>query len=440
MCEPSQGAKPLILLMGNVDREGVLSAISQSGRWYKRKVLHSSPSNWQSVVDILRTTKVSAALMLLTPQTYRYVVDADYADVRELLFSHLADVPHAVFIHENLFHGTRDGELANAFDYPAEGQRKNVSKLLKKHDVNVVTYQRNSEVTLLAVEFLSHVETGLMLRLYVPNNQLWANETDRLLELFRDYLTRIANIDVRLDETRTKSGVIYELRGDPNGTVALSDEFKDFSEFMNLCTTDPSRAELILQHKDVSQANITQILTRYGKEARRLQVDMRQDREQKVLRIRHRLESELMDAMPTDVDLAAIGALVERTIPSVVGPHSLLQLSAPTNTFAANNLTLNVNPQYVQTVHGIVAQEIFGDVDLNQNDQELLRLFAKYGAQQQTDLDSALRELKDESAPKPGRLTAKQKIGKFLGAIGSKATDIGLDILKAYIQKQALGP
>jgi hypothetical protein len=67
-------------------------------------------------------------------------------------------------------------------------------------------------------------------------------------------------------------------------------------------------------------------------------------------------------------------------------------------------------------------------------------LFAEYGEQRQADLVSALRELKDESVPKPGRLTAKQKIGKFLGTVAAKATGIGIDILKAYVQKQVLGP
>ena len=253
MGEPSQGDKPLILLMGNVDREGILSTIAESGRWYKRKVLHSMPSNWQSVVDILRQSTVSAALVQLTPLTYRYIVDNDYATVSEHLFEHLAEVPHAVFIHDDLYHGTRDSELSDEIDYPTEVERKSVYALLTKYRVNVVTYQKNFEVTLLAVEFLGHVETGLMLRLYVPNNQLWANETNRLLELFRDFLTRIAKIDVRLDETRTKSGVIYELRGDPSGSVELSDKFQEFSDFMSLCTTDPSKAELILLDKHVSQ-------------------------------------------------------------------------------------------------------------------------------------------------------------------------------------------
>lgn len=438
--EPSQGDKPLVLLLGNVDREGILSAISQSGRWYKRKVLDSSSSNWQQIINIFTESKVSAALLLLSPRTYKIIVDDDYASQREILFQQLANVPHVVFIHDDLFNGTRDCELSEEYTYPVDEQRQNVNSLLFNHSINIITYQKNSEVTLLATKFLNDCETGLMLRLYVPNNQLWAKQTDRLLELFRDYLTRVADIDVRLDETRTKAGVIYELHGDPTGSVELSNEFTNFSDFMKLCTSDPSRAEAILRDKHINQEKITEILTRYAKEVRRLQVDMKQDREQKVLRIRHRLEAELVDEMPTNVELAMIETLIEQTIPSNVGAFSPLQFNLNSTFGAARNLTLNVNPQFVNTVHGIVAQEISGDFDLNDHDQELLKLFAQYGAQRQGELVSALRELKDESAPKPGKLTAKQKIGRFLGAIASKATDIGVNVLKAYIQKQVVGP
>jgi hypothetical protein len=390
-------------------------------------------------VDIFKNSAVSAALVQLTPETYRYIVDESYATVSELLFKGLAEVPHAVYIHDDLYHGTRDGELSDEIDYPTEVQRKAVFDLLAQHRLNVVTYRRNSEVTVMAVEFLGHVETGLMLRMYVPNNQLWANETGRFLDLFRDYLTSIRKVDVRLDETRTKSGVIYELRGDPDGSVELSNEVREFSDFMRLCTTQPFKAELILQGKDLSQNNITEILTRYAKEERRLHVDMRQDWETRRLRIRHRLESELIDAMPADVDNETIRAIMEHGIPSLAEPYSPQLLSGPRTAISANNLTLNVNPQFIRAAHSIIAQEISGDVCLNENDQELLELFAKYGSQGQPELVAALRELKDGSAPTPGRLTAKQKIGKFLGTLTSTATHMGIEVLKEYIQKMVLG-
>ena len=160
MTEASQDDKPLVVLIGNVDREGVLSAIAQSGRWYKRKDLHSMPANWQSIVDILTQSSVSAALMQMTPFTYRYIVHEDYASIREQLFEHLAEVPHSVFIHDDLFHGTREGELSEEFDYPTEDQRKSVCALLDRYGINVVTYQKNSEVTLLVLSFLATLKPG----------------------------------------------------------------------------------------------------------------------------------------------------------------------------------------------------------------------------------------------------------------------------------------
>src|SRR5690606_6164545 len=117
-------------------------------------------------------------LLQLTPRTYQVIVDDDYAVLRESLFEHVAEVPHAVFIHDNLFNGTPQVDLSDDFDYPTPQERHNVGALLAKHGINVIIYQKNSEITLLASEFLGHVETGLMLRMYVPNNQLWANETD----------------------------------------------------------------------------------------------------------------------------------------------------------------------------------------------------------------------------------------------------------------------
>jgi hypothetical protein len=198
-----------------------------------------------------------------------------------------------------------------------------------------------------------------------------------------------------------------------------------------------TQAELILHDREIAQAEVIQILTRYAKESRRLQIDMRQEREQKVLSIRHRLESELIDVLPSTCTIESLGLLVDAAVPAILGPRMPLLISgSPT---ANQTMTVNINPQFVNTVNGIVAQEISGDVSLTESDRELFRLFAKYAKDQQAELVSALRELNDESAPKPGRLTAKQKIGKFLLAVGSKTTDVAVGILQSYIEKKMLG-
>ncbi len=320
---------------------------------------------------------------------------------------------------------------------PKDEVRQAVNEFLDKHSLNVSTYKKNSEVTVLAQTFLLQCETGLLLRLYVPNSQLWASETDKILQLFRDYLTRVACVNVRLDETRTSSGVIYELHDDPNRTIDISTEFEEFSHFIDLCVSDLEQAQLILQDRNIAKNDVMQILKRYAKEARRLQVDMRHEREQKVLNIRHRLESELLDTLPSGFAIESLRHLVDAAVPTVLGPRTPLLISdtAP-NT---QNLTVNINPQFVETVNGVIAQEISGDVALNQNDLQLFRLFAEFAGEQHAELVSALRELNDESAPKPGRLTAKQKIKKFLLAVGSKATNVGVGVLQTYIEKKMLG-
>jgi hypothetical protein len=433
----------VVLLIGNVDHEGVRSVLFQTGRQYKKKVLHSKPENWQSIIDLIDSRSVSTVLVKLTDYAYELLAHPDYSSIGKALLTRIATLPHVIYVFEGLYTGEVDdqseneNEWARLFTKPKEEVRILVNGLLDDHRLNVSTYNRNSEVTVLAQAFLSQCETGLLLRLYVPNAQLWARETDKILQLFRDYLTRVARVNVRLDETRTPSGVIYELHDDPNRTVDISTEFEEFSHFVNLCASDMTQAELILHDREIAQAEVIQILTRYAKESRRLQIDMRQEREQKVLSIRHRLESELIDVLPSTCTIESLGLLVDAAVPAILGPR--MPLLIPGSPTANQTMTVNINPQFVNTVNGIVAQEISGDVSLTESDRELFRLFAKYAKYQQAELVSALRELNDESAPKPGRLTAKQKIGKFLLAVGSKTTDVAVGILQSYIEKKMLG-
>ena len=170
---------------------------------------------------------------------------------------------------------------------------------------------------------------------------------------------------------------------------------------------------------------------------------MKHDREQKILRIRQRLESELVDFVPSNIDAATMEHLVDSAVPRVLQHRTSSPVESPgfeaTETATAQNLMLNINPQFIETINGVVAQEITGDVSHNENDHKLLALFTKYAGAQQSDLISAIRELADTSAPKPGRLAAKQRIKQFLLSLGTKAGDVTIDVLKSYIEKKMLG-
>ena len=444
---------PLVLLIGSIDHEGVRSLLSQSGRLYKKKILHSKPRNWQEMADFFESHSITTVLVKLTSRSYNLIADSEYSAVAEKLFSRIALVPHAIYIYEGLYTGVADPsaddvdenesedmyvELDQYFGTPAESVRLSVNDFLKRHSLTITTYTRNSEVTILAQAFLSHSESGLLLRLYIPNAQLWSTETDKLLQLFREYLIRVTSVKVRMDETRTSVGVIYELHGDPIQPIDVSSEFEEFAQFMNLCVADSDQAERFLRERGVASKDVLQLLTRYAKESKRLHVDMRYEREQRVSQIRHRLESELLDTVPGNISLDIVAQLVDAAVPTVLGP-SVPLLFSNQGKGSPGQLTININPQIVGTVNGIVAQEVSGDLSQTTNDQELLRLFAEFAGKQHADLVSALRELSDQEAPVSGRLSAKQKIKSFLLSLGSTAGEVAAGVLQTYLEKKMLG-
>lgn len=237
--------------------------------------------------------------------------------------------------------------------------------------------------------------------------------------------------------------MIYELYGSATQESApLQGQFEEFSEFLNLCVTSPENAEAILRQHQISDAEVIHVLSRYAKEARRIQVDLKHEREQKVLIVRQRLESELVDRIPGGVSSEAIESLIDLVIPRVLQhrvPTIVNRVAFSVIEQVPTSMTVNINPQFVRTVNAVVAREISGDLSFNDSDDKLLRLFAEYAGEQHSQLVSALRELKDESVPDPSRMTAKQKILSFLRVIGTKTADVAVGILQSYIEKKMLG-
>jgi hypothetical protein len=294
-------------------------------------------------------------------------------------------------------------------------------------------------VTVLAGEFICDTEQGLLFRVYVPAARLWANEVDRLLQLFRDHLAKTGRTAVRLDQFRTEHGIAYEFHGAASPREsALSEQFQEFSHLLDLCISSPAEAEALLREKAVEQRDILEIVTRYSKEARRMRVDLKQDRERKLLSIRHRLESELTDASVM-TNWSDIATLVERTVPydsEISSAYMIDQRALRLSASDAKSLTININPRVIEKLDGIVISEIRGNLNLSSSDQELLELIQKHGQSQATELASAVHELSDEQIPKARRLGAKQKLKAFLYKVSSTVGDVGAKVLEAYIEKK----
>lgn len=432
--------KPLVLLLGGVAHEGVLSALETSGRQYKIKYLQSRPKNWEMILQCFHDYTIECVVMKLNAPTITLMAHPEYNIVRESLFSKIGGVPNVVFLFEQILSGDfKSGEREEWRHQPSAESRTAALSLLEKHKIRVMPYRRNAEVTTMAASFLDETEKHLVFRLYVPHGRLWSNESDKLLQLFRDYLAKVASITVRLDQFRTARGVIYRFHSEePASAATIGKEFSDFTRFIDLCASDTAAAELMLKNKEVDPKEVMSILSRYAKEAKRLSVDLKHEREQKLLSIRQRLESELVDCIPGEIDWAAISSLVNLAVPQVNGVHGAIAVDQESMRipYHPSNITINVNPQIVDTVNGIVAQEISGDQHFGPEAQQLLELVKKYGGSEAQDLASSVHELEDSSAPKPGRFNAKQKLKKFLFAVIEKTGDVAAGVLESYIENK----
>lgn len=431
--------KPLILLLGKVNHEGVLSKLQASNRQYKSKFLESKVKNWESILKYFDDYVIDAVLIKLTPHVITLMASNEYKYVRVKLFKKIGKVSNILFVYEDLLSG--EFETHSWIDQPSEEDRNLIFEMLSEHGINVLPYKRNSEVTVMAETFLTETEQNLIFRLYVPTGRLWSNESDKLIQLFRDYLAKVASIKVRLDQYRTDKGVIYEIHSEEvELSAGIDAEFSEFTQFMDLCVADPSAAENMLKEKSVKQKDLMGILSRYSKEAKRLNVDLKHEREQKILSIKHRLESELVDTIPGATDWSSIDAMVNMAVPALSGSKVAIAVDQEPTMLVGNsshsNITVNVNPQIINTVNGVIAQEIRGDQTIGVEAQQLLGLINKYGGVASQDLASSVHELEDKSAPKSGRFNAKQKLKKFLIEVSKKTGDVAMGVLQSYIEKQ----
>jgi hypothetical protein len=458
--------EPLVLLLGNVDHEGVTSALKLGGGQYKKKVLNSRPENWESIIEIFNEFTVRAVIVKLNAHVYDLIAHPGYTDVAARLFARVSTSRHAVFVFEDLLsgqasnHKKRSSYIRQKMDFddsdledldfygrhfgmyqPAVNVLTNANEMLASHRLNLIPYKTNAEITVAATQVLKEYLEGLLFRLYVPANRLWATEVDRLLQLFRDYLLKTGRKGIRLDQIRTDHGISYEFHGDDAPAASsLSDDFQDFSRFMDLCVSNPKEAEVLLQQKTVDPREIAGILTRYSKEAKRLQVDLKQDRERKLLSIRHRLESDLADALPDSADWQMIDRLVASTIPEAfnIAGITLLNrgLHTPSNSAEHTQLTINLNPQIINKVNGVVAREILGDVSTSAESEALLDLIRKHADSRSLELIDAAQTLSDRAMPRAKRLTSAQKLKGFVFSLGEKLGPVARDLATAYIEKK----
>jgi len=441
--------RKMVLFIGNADSEGVTAQLRTVGTYYKRKMLESKPENWDAIVDLFHDYEVSSVVVKLTISSFYVLSDSSYKEVRERLLKEVSAKPSLFLVHESILAGKHreyeyDSELPEPlyemhpdFVPPPKEIRQEVLDLLMSYGFEVVPYQKNVELVVLASSFVERHESNLIFRMYIPSERMWANEAEKLFQLFRDYLQRVSGLDVRHEQYRTSQGLIYEFYGGGNiDSSQLPAKFSEFSSFMEMCASNPQGAQDLLASSHLNKVEVFNIVERYSKEARRLHVDIRQERERRLLSIKHSLEAELVEYVRSAKDWTLVNQLIEDAVPSANSVLSSLSIDSRPARDVAANITVNINPQIIDKVQGVVAQQILGDQHLGPDAKQLLDAIEEFAGDRKTMLASAVHELGDKSARQEDRIAAKQRLKGFVYSVAGKLGDVAAGVLQSYIESK----
>jgi hypothetical protein len=433
------------------------------------KNLSSGEGNWKEITRLARADACIGVVAVLRDHTYnRLASDLSPSpeglylsiygigqEVIDGLLSAIANKPHLVFVHEAVLAGAAiyDGsEIPTAPDGPQwevgdewtvasarsffgdidERVRVRANQRLSDAGITLTPYRRNAEFSMLAVAFIEDQLSNLLFRVYVPSGRLFENESEELLRLFHDWLTSVRGRNVRRAGYRTAKGRVIEFfaehRDDPR---TFSDELHQFQEFLSVVER-PDQAEALLVTLGLARNEAQDVVARYAKSARRLRVDLRQEREKRTLALRHELESDLTDsAMSANPEL--VRAAVDQLVPFT---SDVLNISLPSPD-ASTGTHVVINQQFIEHAEGLVAQNIAGDAVTNPQGQQIQALIGRFAERsEQEKLQAALHELLDSSAPDSGRLGAKQRLKAFLISLGGKTGQVGLNALQAWVEHQ----
>lgn len=437
------------LFLGASDTEIALGKLRAAGLPHRKKLLVSPPENWDSIIEVLGHPSLKGVIAAVTGYEYQLIVEPAYQERAKRMLESLSRVPHILIVHESTLTGSSYASDAaddthsylnylvhrDRFRGGDDDVRAMVNELFEQHGLSVMPYRNGAEMSSLMVSFIEDNERDLLFRVYIPSGRLYALEADRLLSLFRDWLGQVGRHSVRQDGYRTAAGQVYEFFGDGSlDRHEVSREFDNFSDFLTLCIDDPKAATDQLARTGIDSLTGEQLVSRYGRDVRRIHLDLRHSREARLLALRHSLESELLDST-IPPGQAPLQALLERLVPAATGvkPEQILTPSRP---LTATQLTLNVHQQFISRVEGHVTQNIRGTMHLGADAKEILALIERFGGNDANDLESALHELEDSASRPADRFTARQRLKAFLIRIQGHVETAALAVLQRYVESK----
>lgn len=450
------------LILGGISRGAIQTSLRTQDYYIYNKILNSSVRNWESICKLIENDKNNEFIILgkLTEYVLYQMCLPEYEQVVDRLISLIHSKKHILFVYKNNLLGNFSAYEAseNEVDYnkltdeelyyqpyklsdwlrwkgiddSCDNYLYKVKKLTNKinNELNVLPYEKIIDIEISGQNFVEYLTEGLLFRIFVSNNRIWSNEFDRFIVLFKDYAANISNVKLKIIQDRLDSGIVCSLYSKEENITEdrLNSLFKEFSSFMDICASNPQEATRIINQLENSDNTKHQIIQKYIKEAQRLLLDIKQEREQKIMAIKHRLESELQEY--------ELSSELNNYVNNVVSnPKFDSILLGGTN---EKQYEIGKQPIYINHVDKIIYQELNGNINLSSEDETLIEIINKYSSSlsEISALKTALFELKDKGVSKEHKRSAWQKLYGFLGKAGSKIGDVGVSLLSKYLEQR----
>ena len=301
-----------------------------------------------------------------------------------------------------------------------------------------------------AAESAQHADSDhpdLLLSIYLPNERLYAAEQRRVLSLFRDWLAKTRKHGIRQSEQSTARGTKFEFYADRSVSLPeLRAEIDVFARFLDACADSRAAALDLLRGTEISAAAAAEMVIRFSKEVRRVQMDTRHAREQRMLSLKQALEEEVLEA---GVDLrtvpgAQLDELLDRLVPLPSAVASLRLLAPDSGTGEQQvislppNASVIVNQKIFHAMEQTVIESVQGTVHLGAQAKEILTLIGQFAGQAAPVLTTAVHELEDPDAEPGSRRTAKAKLKQFLTQLAGKVEDAVLIVAEQYLASRGI--
>jgi hypothetical protein len=427
------------LIPDNIDRGTTYSFLQANGFYITKKELKSGVANWESICDILKSD--SANELLVIGKFTEIILDnfllKEYEDVSVRLVEHILTKRHLIFIYKENYEGYLNLEGEYTFPDNVRGYKKEfvqeLKSLIEKFtylDLNLVVYEKIIDLEISSQNFIEEISQGLLLKFYIPNEKYGSSELDKFIVLFKEFISTVTNKSINISQNRTKYGITCTLYSESNEIKQddLYGMFDDFTKFMELCVNDPKSAAEILSKNNIPADRAAFLITKHTKEAKRIILDLKQDKERRLLSTRQSLETELLEEeLGSD-----LFKKIELMIPNINGIKDLIEEKNITN------LNININPQIIQKVEGIVAREFNGTITFTNEDNQLKDIIQKYSetSAKSAELISALYEVQDKELSLKSKKAATNKLKSFLVKVGEKVGDVAFDLLTKYLESK----